>query len=106
MAEVMITAENFAAEVEQAPGTVLLYFLAPWCGYCRMIEPVLQQVDAAWEADGKELTVGKINIDEEEDLARRFGVDTIPTLIVYRNGKQVNSTIGFKSRDAVEELLK
>ncbi len=106
MAEVTITTANFAAEVEQAPGTVLLDFWAPWCGYCRMIEPVLQQVDAAWEGAGKELIVGKINVDEELELAERFEVDTIPRLVVYRDGKQVNSAVGYKSRDAVEELLR
>ena len=104
MAKVEITVDNFAAEVEQAAGTVLLDFWAPWCGYCRMIDPVLEAVDA--DMEGEELTIGKINIDEQPELAERFGVDTIPTLIVYRDGKMLTQTVGFKSKAAVLDLLK
>ncbi|MBQ3200170.1 MAG: thioredoxin [Firmicutes bacterium] len=106
MAKLEITVDNFAAEVEQAAGTVLLDFWAPWCGYCRMIDPVLEAVDADMEAAGRELTVGKINIDEQPELAERFGVDTIPTLIVYRDGKMLTQTVGFKNKTAVLDLLK
>ncbi len=106
MANVEITVDNFAAEVEQAAGTVLLDFWAPWCGYCRMIDPVLEAVDADMEAAGRELTVGKINIDEQPELAERFGVDTIPTLIVYRDGQKLTQTVGFKNKTAVLDLLK
>ncbi len=106
MANIEITVDNFAAEVEQAAGTVLLDFWAPWCGYCRMIDPVLEAVDADMEAAGQELTVGKINIDEQPELAERFGVDTIPTLIVYRDGQKLTQTVGFKNKTAVLDLLK
>ena len=104
MAKVEITVDNFAAEVERAAGTVLLDFWAPWCGYCRMIDPVLDAVEADMEVE--ELTIGKINIDEQPELAERFGVDTIPTLIVYRDGKMLTQTVGFKSKAAVLDLLK
>jgi thioredoxin 1 len=105
MATVVITAENFEQEVIQAAGTVLLDFWAPWCGYCKMIDPVVEAVEADWEKSGKDLTVGRINIDEEIELADKFGVSTIPTLMVYKNGEKKGTSIGFKQKAAIEELL-
>jgi thioredoxin 1 len=105
MTTVVITADNFEEEVIQAAGTVLLDFWAPWCGYCKMIDPVVDAVEIDWEKAGKELTVGRINIDEEPELADKFGVDTIPTLMVYKDGEMKGSSIGFKQKAAIEELL-
>lgn len=100
-----ITADNFAAEVEQAAGTVLLDFWAPWCGYCRMIEPQLTELADEWSAAGKELTIGKINVDEQPELADRFEVQGIPLLVVYKDGLEVDRAAGFKPKEAIAEML-
>lgn len=103
--EIKVTAENFAAEVEKAAGTVLLDFGAPWCGYCKMLEPELAELAEEWEADGKELTVAKIDVDEQPELANRFGVQGIPLLVVYRDGLEVDRAAGFRPKDAIAEML-
>lgn len=104
--EIEITADNFAAEVEQAAGTVLLDFWAPWCGYCRMIEPALAELADDMTAAGKELTIGKINVDEQPELADKFDVQGIPLLVVYRDGLEVDRSAGFKPKEAIAEMLK
>lgn len=103
--EIKITAENFAAEVEKAGGTVLLDFGAPWCGYCKMLEPELNELVDEWESAGKELTIGKIDVDEQPELANRFGVQGIPLLVVYRDGLEVERAAGFRPKDAIAEML-
>lgn len=97
-----ITAENFAAEVENAPGTVLLDFGAEWCGYCKMLEPELEELA---EDFAGELTIGKIDVDEQPELAARFGVQGIPLLVVYRDGLEVDRAAGFRPKDAIAEML-
>lgn len=103
--QIEITADNFAEEVEQATGTVLLDFWAPWCGYCRMVEPQLEELAAEWQAAGKELTIGKINVDEQTELADKFEVQGIPLLVVYRDGAEINRAAGFRPKEGIEELL-
>ena len=83
MATVEITAENFASEVENAQGKVLVDFWASWCGPCRMLSPIVDQV-ASEHADVK---VGKVNVDEQPKLAEKFQIMSIPTLLVFENGK-------------------
>jgi thioredoxin 1 len=101
--EVVITAANFEAEVIQSPIPVLIDFWASWCGPCRMIAPVIGEL--AGEYAGK-IKVGKVNVDEEGDLAGRHGVVSIPTLVVYRNGKIVSQKTGAAPKQAIEGLFK
>ena len=98
-----ITAENFEKEVLQSALPVLVDFWAPWCVYCRRIEPAVEEL--AEDTEGN-LVVGKVNVDEQEALADRFGVETIPSLILFRNGKQAGEElVAPGSRDAIEEWL-
>ena len=91
MAVVTLTKDNFATEVEQAQGPVLVDFWATWCGPCRMIGPVVEQIA---EANAGKLKVGKVNVDEQPELAARFGVMSIPTLILFKGCQQVEQVIG------------
>ncbi|MGI6116307.1 thioredoxin [Luoshenia tenuis] len=91
MAVITLTKDNFATEVEQAQGPVLVDFWATWCGPCRMIGPVVEQIA---EANAGKLKVGKVNVDEQPELAARFGVMSIPTLILFKGGQQVEQVIG------------
>lgn len=97
-----ITNENFAEKVENAQQPVLLDFWAPWCVYCRRLAPALDQV-AAQYAD--KLTVAKLNIDDAPELAERFGVQTIPTLLLFQNGAHGEGIIAPESKAKVEEWL-
>jgi thioredoxin 1 len=101
--EVVITAANFEAEVLQSPVPVLVDFWASWCGPCKMVAPVLEEL--AGEYAGK-IKVGKVNVDEEGDLASRHSVVSIPTLVVYQGGKIVNQKIGAAPKQAIEGLFK
>ncbi|HBT80146.1 MAG: thioredoxin [Selenomonas sp.] len=96
-----ITKDNFSAEVLEAPGTVLLDFWASWCGPCRMLSPILDQV----AAEHSEIKLGKINVDEQPELAQQFDVMSIPTLVVYKNGQKVNEAVGLMPKEQVESLL-
>jgi len=101
MAVLNITKDNFEQEVIQSEQPVLLDFWAVWCGPCRMLSPVVDQL-------AEELTdvkVGKINVDEEPDLARQFGVMSIPTLVVMKDGKPVNTTVGVQPKQAILAML-
>ena len=102
MAEVNVSEKNFDAEVLQADLPVLLDFWATWCGPCKMMGMVLGEIDATMSDKVK---ICKVNVDEEPELAQRFGVMSIPALFVFRDGKQVNTSIGFKSKEDVLALL-
>ncbi len=101
MAVITITKENFEAEVLRSDKPVLLDFWASWCGPCRMLSPIVDEV-AEERADIK---VGKVNVDEQADLAAEFGVMSIPTLLVFKNGKLVNQSVGARPKSGVLALL-
>lgn len=100
---ITVTADNFEKEVIQSGLPVLLDFWAPWCVYCRRIEPAVEELSE--DAQGK-LVIGKVNVDEQAGLADQFGVETIPSLILFRNGERTGEElIAPGSRDAIEEWL-
>ena len=101
MATTVITKENFKSEVLDAQGTVLVDFWADWCGPCRMLSPIVDQV----AEQHSEVKVGKIDIDAQPELANQFGVMSIPTLIVFKNGQKVNESVGLIPKENIEALL-
>ena len=92
---------NFKTEVLESERPVLLDFWAPWCGPCRMVSPVVDEI----AAENEGFKVGKVNVDEEEELARQFRVMSIPTLIVFREGRAVTSSVGAKPKAAILKML-
>lgn len=101
MAALKITKENFQTEVLEAKGTVLVDFWASWCGPCKMIGPIIDQI-----ADERsDIKVGKVNVDEEQELAVQFKVMSIPTLLVFKDGKVVNQSLGAKPKAAILAML-
>ena len=103
MAEIVITKENFEAEVLKSEVPVILDFWATWCGPCRMIAPALAEI--AEENVGK-IKVGKVNVDEQMELAVQFGITAIPTLIVFKNGQKVNQSMGVMPKAEILALVK
>ncbi|PWM24902.1 MAG: thioredoxin [Oscillospiraceae bacterium] len=101
MSVLTITKDNFKAEVLEAQGPVLLDFWAPWCGPCRMVSPVVDEI----AEENPQIKVGKVNVDEEEELARQFRVMSIPTLILFRGGKAVTSAVGARPKSAILAML-
>lgn len=102
MAVINITLENFEAEVIKSEKTVLVDFWAPWCGPCRMLSPVVDEI----AEENTAIKVGKVNVDEQEELAMRFGIMSIPTLIVFKNGEPVKKTMGVQPKAAILEMVK
>ena len=102
MAEIRITQNNFAAEVIGSDIPVLIDFWAAWCGPCRMIAPAVEEI--ANEYEGK-IKVGKINIDEEQQLAMQFGISSIPTLVLIKDGKIAETAVGYRTKEQIEKML-
>ena len=101
MAIIKITKDNFEQEVLKSESTVLLDFYADWCGPCRMVAPILEEI-----AEEKEHSkVGKINVDEQMDLAMRFKVTSIPLLVVMKDGEIINQALGAKPKDKILQML-
>ena len=96
-----ITNENFKQEVLQSEKPVLIDFFATWCGPCKMLAPIIEQI--ANEKD--DIKVVKIDVDQEMELARQFGIMSIPTLIVIKDGKVANTSLGYKSKEAILNMI-
>ena len=101
MAVVNLTLENFEAEVIKSNVPVLVDFWASWCGPCRMLSPIVDEI----AEERTDIKVGKVNVDEQEALAMRFGIMSIPTLIVFKNGEAVRKTMGVQPKAAILGLL-
>ena len=101
MALLKINNENFESEVLNSDKTVLLDFYADWCGPCQMLAPVLAEI----AEEREDIVVGKINVDEEMQLALKFGVESIPMLAVINDGKLVNKSVGFRPKEQILEML-
>ena len=101
MTPVTITKDNFVQEFLQSDKPVLLDFWAVWCGPCRMMSPIMDEI-AETVADVK---VGKVNVDEEEELAAKFGIMSIPTILAFKDGKLVNQTIGVQPKESILSML-
>ena len=100
---VEITSGNFEAEVTQSGLPVLVDFWASWCGPCRMLSPVVDEL--AGQYDGK-VKFGKVNVDEQPGLAAAYGVQSIPTLILFKNGEAVNKSVGVVPKSSIEQMLR
>ena len=96
-----ITKENFAEQVVNSKEPVLIDFWASWCGPCRMLSPIVDQI--AEETSG--VKVGKVNVDEQPDLARQFGVMSIPTLVLMKDGKVAKQSVGVQPKTAILKMI-
>ena len=101
MSAININKNNFQNEVLNSERKVLLDFWAPWCGPCRMVVPIVEEI----AAERPDIKVGKINVDEEVELASQFGIMSIPTLVVIENGKIVNQAMGARPKKAILGML-
>lgn len=101
MSAIAINRENFQNEVMNAQKPVLLDFWAPWCGPCRMVSPVVEEI----AQERSDIKAGKVNVDEEPELASQFGVMSIPMLVVMKNGRIVNQAVGARPKSAILSLL-
>ena len=100
MSVTTVTKENFKA-FTQSEKPVLLDFWASWCGPCRMVGPIVEEI----ARERTDVAVGKVNVDEEMELAMQFGVSSIPTLVVLRNGQTVARAVGYRPKAEIEKLL-
>ena len=100
MSIVNVTDVSFQKEVE-GTGTVLVDFWAPWCGPCKMIAPVLEELDKEMNS----LKIAKVNVDDNPESASRYGVMSIPTLILFKDGQPVDKMVGFQSKDALKNVV-
>lgn len=101
MSVINISNTNFEGEVVNSDRPVLLDFWAPWCGPCRMVAPIIEEI----AAERSDVKVGKVNVDEQPELAGRFGVMSIPTLVVMKDGRVVNQALGARPKSQILALL-
>ena len=100
--EITLTKSNFEAEVLQSDKPVLVDFWAPWCGPCRMLAPILAEIA---EEKGDAVKVGKVNVDEEPDLAAQYGISGIPAMLLFKDGKVAATSVGFKPKAELEAFV-
>ncbi|MDO4677195.1 MAG: thioredoxin [Eubacteriales bacterium] len=101
MSAININKDNFQNEVMNSSNPVLLDFWAPWCGPCRMVVPIVEEI----AEERSDITVGKVNVDEQPELASQFGIMSIPTLVVMKDGKIINQAMGARSKSSILEML-
>ena len=101
MSAVNINKDNYHSEVIGCDKPVLLDFWAPWCGPCRMVVPIVEEI----AAERSDIKVGKVNVDEQPELASQFGIMSIPTLVVMKDGQVVNRSMGAKPKQAILAML-
>lgn len=102
MSVIAVTNDSFDKEVLQSEKTVLVDFWAPWCAPCRMLSPVVDEI----AQENGDIKVCKVNVDEEQELAERFTVRSIPTLLVFKNGEAVKTAVGVQPKAAILEMLR
>ena len=102
MAVVNLNKDNFSKEVLENKGTTVIDFWASWCMPCKMLSPIVDEV----AEEMQDVTVGKVNIDEQQELTRQFGIMSIPTLVVLQDGKEVKRSAGFITKQAMKDLLR
>ena len=97
MAEIILTSENFENEVLKSDKNVLVDFWASWCGPCKMLAPTIEAIAEEYDS----FKVGKVNVDDEPDLAEAYGISSIPTLILFKDGKAADMMVGLRSKDEI-----
>ena len=103
MAEITLTADNFEQEVLKSDIPVLVDFWAVWCGPCQMLAPTIEELAKEYEGRVK---VGKVNVDEQPELSRKYGIMSIPTLILFKDGQIAEQTMGVQPKESIEAMLK
>lgn len=103
MAEITLTIENFNEEVYESDKPVLIDFWASWCGPCKMLGPIIEEIAEEFEGAVK---VGKVNVDEQPELAQRYGIESIPTLVYIKDGQIVSQSAGFRPKAQIETMLR
>jgi len=100
---VTITDDNFATEIEGAQGLAMVDFWAAWCGPCRMVAPIVEQLAGEYQG---QLKVGKVDVDQNQRIATRFGIRSIPSILFFKDGKLVDTVVGAVPRPALEQRIR